>query len=255
MEQRKIRVLIADDNVDFCIMLRDYLAGHPRLAVVGIVHNGREVLQKLQTADIDVVLLDMIMPEFDGLAVLEEVRRSGNRKSTKFIVLSAFGQETMTQKAVQLGVDYFIVKPFNLNVLVRRIIEIVDHQSTQVVKNDPNVTEKEKQISRIFVELGIPVHFRGYLYLREAVMMAVENPEAVNGITKKMYPDIALRYNTTTHRVERSMRFAIEKAWSNGQLDALNKYFGFAVDERKGKPTNACFIAKIADQIRLGWEA
>ena len=255
MEQKDICVLIADDNVDFCLMLRDYLMGHPRLTVKGIAHNGQEVLQRLQNADIDVVLLDMIMPEFDGLAVLEEVKRSGNRKNIKFVVFSAFGQESMTQKAVQLGADYFIVKPFNLNVLVRRIIEIVDHNSTVVIKNDPSVTEKEKQISRIFVDLGIPVHFRGYLYLREAVMMAVENPEAVNGITKKMYPYIALRYNTTTHRVERSMRFAIEKAWSNGKLDTLNRYFGFAVDERKGKPTNACFIAKIADQIRLGWEA
>lgn len=255
MEQKEIRVLIADDNVDFCLMLRDYLMGYPRFTVEGIVHNGREVLQKLQIVDIDVVLLDMIMPEFDGLAVLEEIRRSGNRKNTKFVVLSAFGQEAMAQKAAQLGVDYFIVKPFNLNVLARRIIEIVDNINTVVVKSDPNINEKEKQISRILVELGIPVHFRGYLYLREAVLMAVENPEAVNGITKKMYPSIALRYNTTTHRVERSMRFAIEKAWSNGKLEALNRCFGFAVDERKGKPTNACFIAKIADQIRLGWEA
>ena len=149
MEQKEIRVLIADDNVYFCLMLRDYLMGYPRFTVEGIVHNGREVLQKLQTVDIDVVLLDMIMPEFDGLAVLEEIRRSGNRKNTKFVVLSAFGQEAMAQKAAQLGVDYFIVKPFNLNVLARRIIEIVDNINTVVVKSDPNINEKEKQISRI----------------------------------------------------------------------------------------------------------
>lgn len=251
----KVRVLVADDNADFCSMLCDFFSAKPQLEVVGVVHDGREVISALKQNPVDVLLLDVIMPQFDGLAVLEELKRTGSKGNTKILMLSAFGQETMTQKAVELGADYFVIKPFDLDVLVRRILEIANGPDIPVRKTGAVVTEAERQVSRIFAELGIPAHFRGYLYLREAVLMAITDPGVVNGITKKLYPTIAGRFNTTRHRVERSMRFAIERAWSTGSIDSLNGYFGFSVDGRKGKPTNACFIAKIADQVRLGLKA
>lgn len=251
----KVRVLIADDNTDFCVTLKEYFSAHPSLEVAGIVHSGLDVFRALKESPVDVLLLDVIMPQFDGLAVLEELKRSGAKGSLRVIVLSAFGQETMTQKAVHLGADYFIVKPFDLETLVRRILEVASGNQTAVRRPVATVTEAERQVSRVFSELGIPAHFRGYLYLREAVLMAISDPGAVNGITKKLYPAIAGKFNTTRHRVERSMRFAIERAWSTGKIEALNEYFGFSVDGKKGKPTNACFIAKIADQVRLGLKA
>lgn len=250
----RVRVLIADDNADFCSMLADFFRIQPDIDVVGIAHNGLEVVQAVHETRPDLILLDVIMPQFDGLAVLEELKNSGARQGIKVIVLSAFGQETMTRKAVELGADYFIVKPFDLETLVRRVRETVGC-GEQVRKFERGISESERQVSRIFSELGIPAHFRGYLYLREAVLMAISDPAIVNGITKKLYPGIASKFNTTRHRVERSMRFAIERAWSTGRVDTLNQYFGFSVDGRKGKPTNACFIAKIADQVRLGLKA
>lgn len=252
----KVRILIADDNIDFCDMLCNFLSAKPQLEVAGVVHDGHEAIDALKRSPIDVLLLDLIMPQFDGLAVLEELKRTGAKGRTKILMLSAFGQESMTQKAVELGADYFVIKPFDLDVLARRILEIA-RGSLVPVERKPGavVTDAERQISRIFSDLGIPAHFRGYLYLREAVLMAISDPRVVNGITKKLYPSIAGKFNTTSHRVERSMRFAIERAWSTGSIDSLNGYFGFSVDGKKGKPTNACFIAKIADQVRLGLKA
>ena len=250
--QQQIRIGIADDNQEFCQLLQDYFLTQPEINVATVVNNGLEAIEALQETPIDVLLLDMIMPQMDGLGVLQWLRNQTFPNKPKIIIFSAFGQEEVTRNAVSLGVDYYILKPFDLNVLTRRIIETV----TKPIKSlnsqrQPRLEYLEIEVTRIIQSLRIPSHFKGYTYLREAILLTAKDPSLINEVTKRLYPLIAEHYDTTKHRVERSMRFAIETAWSKGDMKTLYDLFGYCVDDKKGKPTNASFIAKISDKIRL----
>ena len=265
MEDSKISVLIADDNKEFCSILNDYLLNQKDIVVTGIAKDGREALELIQQKQPDLVVLDIIMPHLDGLGVLEKLNGMDLDKMPRVIVLSAVGQDKITQQAITLGADYYVVKPFDMDIFTKRIREMFSTQdvetkrrsvSTQVVQREAAATSRgpidlETEITSIIHEIGVPAHIKGYMYLREAITMVVNDMELLSAVTKELYPSIAKKYNTTASRVERAIRHAIEVAWGRGQVDAINKLFGYTVHNEKGKPTNLEFIAIIADKLRL----
>lgn len=250
MGEPVIEVGLAEDNQQFCEVLQEFFSTFQDIRIVGVANDGLATLDMVERQHLDVLLLDMIMPKLDGIGVLERMRRENRRPHV--IIFSAFGHDDMTRKAVDLGADYFIVKPFDLSILAQRIREFAQRETPhETVTPDTFILDLEREISQILHKLRVPVHFKGYAYLREAILECIMDPSLVNEITKRLYPQIADKFGTTKHRVERSMRFAIETACAKTQLDYLYQIMGYTVDEKKGKPTNASFIAKVADQIRL----
>ena len=263
--KERITVLIADDNKDFCDIISQYLAKQEDIEVVGVANDGMEALDLVHKTQPDVVVLDIIMPHLDGLGVLERLNDDNIEKFPKVIILSAVGQDKITQRAIALGADYYIVKPFDLEVFVQRIRELTmtDYMDAGPLPSVSSAsagagvsdTDRERSleadITNIIHEIGVPAHIKGYQYLREAITMVVNNIELLSGITKELYPGIARKFNTTPSRVERAIRHAIEVAWSRGRVDTINKLFGYTVHDEKGKPTNGEFIAMVADKLRM----
>ncbi|CAG9623188.1 sporulation transcription factor Spo0A [Sutcliffiella rhizosphaerae] len=258
----KIKVCIVDDNRELVGLLEEYISAQEDMEVVGVAHNGQECLQLLQDKNPDVLVLDIIMPHLDGLGVLEKMRSLNLNKSPNVIMLTAFGQEDVTKKAVDLGASYFILKPFDMENLVSNIRQVSGKaspilkrtgSSSQVFSSshEPKGKNLDANITSIIHEIGVPAHIKGYLYLREAISMVYNDIELLGSITKVLYPDIAKKYNTTASRVERAIRHAIEVAWSRGNIDSISSLFGYTVSMSKAKPTNSEFIAMVADKLRL----
>ncbi|NLC12259.1 MAG: sporulation transcription factor Spo0A [Firmicutes bacterium] len=259
-----LKVLIADDNREFNELLSEYLSQEQDMTVVGTSFNGKETLRKIKDTEPDVLLLDIIMPHLDGIGVLEELNRMDLEKKPKVIMLTAFGHENITQRAVELGASYYILKPFNLEVLAERIRQLGSNQDIKQTTSTKNIASTTKimpisreknnfieEITGIIHEIGIPAHIKGYLYLRDAILMVVQEIELLGSITKVLYPRIAEKYDTTPSRVERAIRHAIEVAWSRNNIETIKKFFGYTINTEKGKPTNSEFIALVADRIRL----
>lgn len=260
-----IKVMFADDNRELLRLLEDYISKQSDMEVVAIAQNGSEAITKLEASRPDVLILDIIMPHQDGLAVLEEIHRAGNIPLPKIIMLTAFGQEETTKRAVELGVSYFMLKPFDIDVLGARIREVAGYKSADIPnrsgfisitreENKPNLTRNhtlDAKITNIIHEIGVPAHIKGYLYLREAITMVYNNIEILGSITKVLYPQIAVKFKTTPSRVERAIRHSIEVAWSRGNMDSITKLFGYTVSNSKAKPTNSEFIAMVADKLRI----
>ena len=264
----KIRILVADDNKEFGDTLVSYLEKEENFEVVGIARDGNQAVDEITMMKPDIVLLDIIMPHLDGLGVLEKLNESNMENKPMCIILSAVGQDKITQKAINLGAQYYIVKPFDIQILVKRIKELKYYQpsqykinfisreiKTQYIDISPEEKKNEENlealVTNVIHEVGVPAHIKGYQYLREAIIMVVNNIEVINQITKQLYPDIAKKYGTTPSRVERAIRHAIEVAWGRGQADVVESIFGYTVSASKGKPTNSEFIAMIADKLRL----
>lgn len=254
---KKIKVCIVDDNRELVGLLDEYISSQDDMEVVGTAHNGNDCLQLLKDITPDVLILDIIMPHLDGLGVLEQMRASFS-SFPNVIMLTAFGQEDVTTKAVELGASYFILKPFDMEHLTNHIRQVsgksVDSKrSTQPTRNQPEAKPRnlEASITSVIHEIGVPAHIKGYLYLREAISMVYNDIELLGSITKVLYPDIAKKYNTTASRVERAIRHAIEVAWSRGNVDSISTLFGYTVSMSKAKPTNSEFIAMVADKLRL----
>ncbi|MEW6172147.1 MAG: sporulation transcription factor Spo0A [Bacillota bacterium] len=249
---KTVRVVLADDNREFCELLKDFLNQQPDFELVGVAYNGLEAVEVIEETHPDVVILDIIMPHLDGIGVLEKFVGNTLPYRPKIIVLTALGQEAITQRAVELGADYYIVKPFNFSVLASRIRQLGDGVSTKtpfIVPSKPR--NLDMAVTNIIHEIGVPAHIKGYHYLRDAILMVVDEINLLGGITKELYPMIAQKYNTTPSRVERAIRHAIELAWDRGNVEAISKFFGYTVNMAKGKPTNSEFIAMIADKLRL----
>lgn len=266
MKDSKISVLIADDNKEFCNILNDYLLNQRDIVVTGIAKDGLEALRLIEEKKPDLVVLDIIMPHLDGLGVLERLNSLNPNNVPRIIVLSAVGQDKITQRAITLGADYYVVKPFDMDVFTKRIRQMFNNTISEEVATRtisivevPEVKQEtkkepmdlESEITSIIHEIGVPAHIKGYMYLREAITMVVNDMELLSAITKELYPSIAKKYNTTASRVERAIRHAIEVAWGRGQIDAINKLFGYTIHNDKGKPTNSEFIAMVADKLRL----
>lgn len=263
----KITILVADDNNEFTMTLSNYLEQEEEMEIIGIAKDGNEAYEMAEKLHPDILLLDIIMPHLDGLGVLEKISSSEMEKKPLCIILSAVGQDKITQKAISLGAQYYIVKPFDINVLIKRMKELKNYQPSQFknfitreIKNQYIDIAPEKRrdqgnlealVTNVIHEVGVPAHIKGYQYLREAIMMAIKDNDVINQITKQLYPDIAGKYHTTPSRVERAIRHAIEVAWGRGQADTVENIFGYTVSANRGKPTNSEFIAMIADKLRL----
>lgn len=259
----KIRVGIADDNKDFCEILTDFFEAQQNLEIVFIAHDGNQTVEAVLKEKPDVLILDMIMPYLDGLGVLERLNVIEMESFPKVIMLSAVGQESITQKAIHLGAEYYVVKPFDLTILVKRINQLVGEDQTtsnanrknssrSIIKRDEvKSIDLEMDITNMIHEVGVPAHIKGYQYLRDAITMVVNDMDLLSAVTKELYPAIAKMNNTTPSRVERAIRHAIEVAWNRGKIETLNNLFGYTVHNDKGKPTNSEFIAIIADKLRL----
>jgi two-component system, response regulator, stage 0 sporulation protein A len=266
----KISVVIADDNREFGDILKTYLNMQEEFEVVGLTRDGMDAYETICRTKPDVVILDVIMPLLDGIGVLEKINEANLDKKPMVIMLSAVGQEKITQKAIALGAYYYILKPFDMEVLAQRVKEMVEFKDIPVIKNDsiyesksqyicpkPNKVGRdlEVEVTNVIHDIGVPAHIKGYQYLREAIMMVVNDNDVINAITKQLYPNIASSYKTTPSRVERAIRHAIEVAWGRGKIDTLQGVFGYTCSLGKGKPTNSEFIAMIADKLRLELKA
>jgi two-component system response regulator (stage 0 sporulation protein A) len=260
---KKIQVVIADDNKEFGDILCEYLNNQNDIEVIGVARDGMEAFELISSKTPDIAIVDIIMPHLDGLGVLERINETPMKKRPLFIILSAVGQDKITQRALALGAEYYVVKPFDMDVLVSRIRQLKETKQSPVIRSEhanearatyhaPSHKSLEVEVTNIMHEIGVPAHIKGYQYLRDAIMMVVKDLDVINSITKLLYPTIARNYNTTPSRVERAIRHAIEVAWSRGQVEAIDQLFGYTVSLGKGKPTNSEFIAMVADKLRLG---
>lgn len=262
----KLNIAIADDNERVVEMLGDILEKEATLQVVGTARNGEDVLDIIKTKEPDVVLLDIIMPKMDGISVMERVRVDKTlKKKPRFVVISAIGQEDVTEDAFNVGAGYYIMKPFDKDMILSRVRStkaktegsLREHKGFAAVNEitrELGAHELENEVTNIIHEIGVPAHIKGYHYLRDAIIMSVNDIEMLNSITKILYPTIAKKYQTTPSRVERAIRHAIEVAWSRGKMDTIDELFGYTVSNGKGKPTNSEFVALISDKIRLEYK-
>ena len=267
-----MKILIADDNKDFSDILMEFIDRQEDMQVVDVAANGEEACTLIVQTQPDVVILDVIMPYLDGIGVLERVATMELAKRPVFIMLSAVGQDKITERALSLGAEYYIVKPFDMETLINRIRQLQSSSGSSQVsiatgnssgltggarpflpkaKGMPTQHSLETEVTSVIHEIGVPAHIKGYQYLRDAIIMVINDMDVLNSITKQLYPNIAKQYNTTPSRVERAIRHAIEVAWSRGKMDTIDKLFGYTVNNGKGKPTNSEFIALIADRLRL----
>lgn len=247
----KINVLIVDDNKEFCEILSEYLTEQDDFMLVGTAYNGMEALKLIQDREPDVVVLDIIMPHLDGIGVLEKMDELGLSRRPKVIILTTLGQESMTYRSVELGADYYILKPFDLMVLGTRIRQLANGHS--VVTPQPVRTRNlDVEVTKIIHQMGVPAHIKGYQYLRDAILFVIDEVNLLGAVTKELYPMIAQKYMTTPSRVERAIRHAIELAWDRGNVEMMNKFFGYTINVERGKPTNSEFIAMVADKLRIG---
>lgn len=261
----KLNVAIADDNERMLHLLSNIIKSDDELQVVGTAKDGEEAYGMIKDKEPDVVLLDIVMPKLDGLSVMDKIKNDRNiKKHPAFIMISAIGQEKITEDAFALGADYYIMKPFDNDTVLSRI-KYVKKRSSRLAGEIKKINAYEKQeeyternleseVTGIIHEIGVPAHIKGYQYLREAIIMSVMDIEMLNSITKILYPTIAKKYQTTPSRVERAIRHAIEVAWSRGKMDTIDELFGYTINNGKGKPTNSEFIALIADKIRLEYK-
>ena len=258
----QVNVAIADDNERMLELLGNIISSDKELSLVGKANNGEDVYRIIKTKEPDVVLLDLIMPKVDGLSVMDMVNKAKTiQKRPDFIIVTAVGQEKITEDAFRKGAAYYIMKPFRNEVLIEKIknIRCKRHaepfmQAMEVRKREEERKPLETRVTDMIHEIGIPAHIKGYHYLRDAIIMAVEDMDVLNAITKILYPTVAKKHQTTASRVERAIRHAIEVAWSRGKLDVLDELFGYTVSNGKGKPTNSEFIALVADTIRLEYK-
>ena len=258
--QKKVKIVIADDNKEFRLILKDFLVSKNCFDIVDMADDGIKALEAVERCEPDILILDIIMPHLDGLGVLEKLQKKELKKYPKVIILSAVGHDKVTQRAINMGVDYYIVKPFNFESFADRLMQISEFETSKVQNKSKEVVYNEKvnqevslevKITEILHEVGVPAHIKGYQYLRSSIIDVVNNIELLGAITKELYPMIAQKYGTTPSRVERAIRHAIEVAWTRGKIETINHIFGYTIQNNKGKPTNSEFIAMISDKLRL----
>ena len=245
----KIKVLMIDDNVNLINMVKEYFKGSNDVCIEYEAYDGLEGIKMIEEKQnsYDAIILDLIMPKKDGIYVLEEMKNRNINK--KVIVSTSYNAADVIRQVSDFGVNYFILKPFELEDLEKRIISLFDEKENKNI--DLKYNNLQISITKILHELGIPSHIKGYQYIREAISIVYGNPDRVGGITKELYPELANRFETTTSRVERAIRHAIEVSWNRGDIDLMEEIFGHSVDIDKAKPTNSEFIVTVADKIKL----
>lgn len=256
--ENKIKLLITENSTEFsqeeCHILSEY----------GMVANycakdGIDVMERIDSLKPDVVLMDLFMTRVDGIGVLRTVLRGKRTEDKKpiFILFSSFDNPVLEREIMAAGASYFVLKPYNVGDLAESIIRMLGNEaamSTPLMTLNAlpkSNTSMEIQVTEILHQIGVPAHIKGYQYLRDSIIMSVEKPDIINAVTKRLYPSVAKRFDTTSSRVERAIRHAIEVAWDRGDVDVLNSYFGYTIHNGRGKPTNSEFIAMISDKLRL----
>ena len=245
--------MLADDNQSILQVLQDYFQRKGDIDVVAAVSDGTEIAEAIRAHRPDILIMDIIMPRRDGFMALEEIRGMEDGLRPNVIVLTGLSRDDFIARAISLGASYYMVKPFDLHLLHSRILEVAGEGGMAAAQAaQPSLPEQstEERITSIFLTLGIPAHIKGYQYLREAVLMVLENRDVINRITKELYPGIARRFDTSASKVERAMRHAIEVAWSRGRLDAVNRMYGYRVFDAMDKPTNGECISCISELVR-----
>ena len=244
----KVKFLMSDTSAEVTAACREALELRG-VEVTVVEKDGLKVLQKMLSVRPQVVLLDAFMPGLDALAVKQKYNAAGERH-TAFFVTGAFQSEEMVQELLDEGFAYYFVKPFDENVLASRVLKVaLGHEKRVLVQT--SVDSDELTVTEILHQIGVPAHIKGYQFLRDAILLTMDEPDYINAVTKRLYPEIAKKNGTTASRVERAIRHAIEVAWDRGDVDTLNSYFGYTIHNLRGKPTNSEFIAMIADKMRL----
>ena len=265
MNESKINILIVDDNKEFSNILNDYLGNQIDMEVIGMAKDGVEGLELIQEKKPDLVILDIIMPRLDGLGVLEKLNTMNIVPKPHIIVLSSVGLDKVTQIALTLGVDYYVIKPFEMDVFVKRIRQMfnntkyINEFKNSIIYRENNESKVDQlepadllsEITDIIRQIGITANMNGYMYLREAISLVVDDIELLSAVTKELYPQIGKKFNTTASRVERGIRHAIEVSWIRGDVEAINMLLGNNLRNEKSRPTNSQFIAMVADKLRL----
>lgn len=253
MEQ--VKLMIVEDNADLRRMLGDYFDLHEDVTVVGTASNGVDALKQIDEINPDVMLLDMIMPQMDGFELLTRLRQKKPADRPEVIALTALCRDDFISRTIELGVRYYMVKPFDFELLHQRVVETAglrsDSPSPGTTVPGVHVKSLDERIATMFLTIGMPAHIKGYQFLREAVKMVMDQPDMINRITKELYPGIAHRFNTTSSKVERAIRHAIEVAWGRGRIEVINQVFGSNVCTLENKPTNGEFIALVADKLSM----
>lgn len=246
-------LLIADDNLALCNSLKEFFDSKDGYKIVGIAANGKQALDMVNKYDPDFLLLDIVMPELDGFGVMSDLKG----KKPTVVVMSQLATDGFVQKSMSYGASYFLAKPFDYDVLLRTLKDLDSPNPPKpVAASAPSPATKhnrslDEKISNLFISVGIPAHIKGYQFLREAIKMTIETPDIINAITKRLYPGIAERYQTSPSKVERAIRHAIEVAWNRGKIENINNVFGIKIYSPNEKPTNGEFIALIADKLLL----
>ena len=244
----KINILMIDDNENSVNRVKNYFSKHEVIDLVLTAVNGKEGLDKIinYQNEYDLIIMDLIMPELDGITILEEMKERNIKKHV--IILTSYKKEYTVKAVSEYNIDYYMLKPFNMESLEKRILEIMNFKE---LKTSDRENELRVKISEMLHNLGVPSHIKGYQYIRDGILMMYKEPAMLKGITKEIYPELATRYQTTSSRVERAIRHAIEVSWTRGDYRLMEKYFGNSLDYEKSKPTNAEFIVTLTDRLRL----
>ena len=249
---KTLKIILADDNNDFVTLLADRLNEEPNFRVIDALADGTTLVKSILEHSPDIVILNNILPELDGIGVVSRINSAKLSNMPQFLMISSFASDSLIAEANALGVSYFLIKPFSLESLVDRVHML---RNNMILRKNQAAEDARSfladSVTKIIHEVGVPAHIKGYHYVREAIIMAVENMDVLNAITKVLYQEVAKKFDTTPSRVERAIRHAIETAWNRGDIDTLNSFFGYTVSNAKGKPTNSEFIAMIADKLNL----
>ncbi len=246
--RKMLKVMLTEDGSEALHELAGVLRSN-NCEVTTVIKDGAKVIERLKSECPDVLLIDSFMAHLDALGVLRELKSMKLEKQPMVMVLSSTDNERIENEILSNGADYYFLKPYNPKMLAERIVQFASIHSEPVSKN--GVKDLEVVVSRIMHQIGVPAHIRGYQYLRHAIILSVTDSEMISSVTKILYPTVAKTFKTTPSRVERAIRHAIEVAWDRGDVDVLSSYFGYTIQNDRGKPTNSEFIAMISDNLKL----
>lgn len=258
--ENRLKVLICKDSIEFSQESNEIFR-NLSMDILLAPKDGIKIMELIENTCPDAVVTELFMPRIDAIGLITSINKNRNIKKPIFIVTSSLESETLEREIILSGASYFMIKPFNPSELAQRIIQLINHNETYLThkiipsKEESSTNHEQKsteiQVTEILHQIGVPAHIKGYHYLRSSIIMSIENPEIINAVTKQLYPSVAKEFSTTSSRVERAIRHAIEVAWDRGDVDILNSYFGYTIHTSRGKPTNSEFIAMISDKLRL----
>lgn len=252
--EKQLKIVVADDSSELGENCAKTFKAYG-MKVTLCEKDGIKVLSKVKTEHPDIVLADVFMPNLDILGVIKRLNESDIKEKPMVMAMSAFDNQRLEKELIEAGADYYFLKPFDINTMAQRIIQLSGwkNEKSPLVVRDNVVTDTqlEVMITDIIHQIGVPAHIKGYHYLREAIILSIKNTDIINSVTKLLYPTVAKKHGTTASRVERAIRHAIEVAWDRGDIDVLNSYFGYTIQNERGKPTNSEFVAMISDKLRL----